>query len=191
MVPATSVRTGPASRTIPGKPGDNYSASLVTTVDVTVRGATSGVVDRRDSVVVLVEVLCDALGSAEGALSLDGLVRLRSGDTLLGTERVHDGVADFELPADRLGPGEIDLAASFVPDEGSHFAASEAIEAVTVGRCDGCTDDEVSLTGADQLPTQGDRAWPWMAPALVVLLAGGALLWLLAGGPSRRAVRRR
>lgn len=180
----------------PGKPGQpggpgEYAASLLTTLLVTVQDAVAGVVDPDGSAVVLVEVLSDAVADSDGALSLDGLVQLRAGDALLGSEPVRDGVATFEVPAARLGQGDVELTARFVPDAGTPLAASEATEAVTVGECDACADDAVALAAADRLPAQSDPTLRWMGLAAFVLLAGGALLWLLAGGPSRRLSRRR
>lgn len=173
----------------PGDPGDSYSASLLTTLQVSLQGVTASSLDLGDSVVVLVEVLSDAV--AEGPLALAGRVQLSDGPEMLATQPLKDGVATFELPAGSLGADGAELTARFVPADGSHFAGSETAEPLVVQPCEECAEDEVTLASADQLPAQPDPTWRWMGLALLTLVAGGALLWLMAGGPTRRSARRR
>lgn len=173
----------------PGKPGDNYSASLLTTLQLSLQGVTASTLDVGDRVVVLVEVLSDA--AAGGSLDLAGRVQLDDGQRVLATEPVNDGVATFELPAGSLRADGAELGARFLPAAGSHFAASETTTPLVVEPCDDCAEDAVTLASADQLPAQSDPTLRWMGLAVLALVAGGALLWLMAGGPLRRSARRR
>lgn len=173
----------------PGKPGDNYSASLLTTLQLSLQGVTASALDVSGQVVVLVEVLSDAV--AGGPLAPAGRVELRDGHEVIATQPVDDGVARFRLPAGSLGADGAELTARFRPADGSHFAPSETAEPLRVGACEDCAEDEVTLASAGQLPAQSDPTMRWMGLAALVLLAGGALLWLMAGGPWRRSARRR
>ncbi len=182
----------------PPKDDDNYSASIVTAMEIQVDGLTDGAVATGEDVPVVVRVLSDLLVPVRGnavarEVAVHGTVGLEVDGRVVDTAPLReDGTAGFVVPARVMTEGDHELAASFQPAAGSHFQASSASVEGGLSVL-GCVPAECSESAAAAAPSlASDPSLRWMAAAALLLLGGAALLW---GSTRRRAgtvaVRRR
>lgn len=175
----------------PPKDDDNYSASIVTAMDINVDGLTGGAVVLGEDVSVEVRVLSDLFVSGQGntvarRVEVHGTVSLEVDGRVVDAEPVRkDGTAEFVVPAQIMTEGDHQLAATFQPAAGSHFQASSAsVEGgLSVLDCAPAECQEFAAE-ADVPPISSDPTMRWMAAAALLLLGGAVLLW---GATRRRA----